>query len=594
MTRKIKKVLVANRGEIAIRLFRACSELDIASVAIYSDIDNDALHLAYADEAFRVGEGPPAESYLNIPNILEAAKKSGADAVHPGYGFLAENSEFATAVEDAGLIWIGPPPQAVFSMGDKVSARKTAAEAGVPSVPGSLEPISSAEAIGAFASEHGWPVALKAAHGGGGRGFRVVRSKEESQQAFEGAAREAGAAFGNPELYLERYLETPRHIEVQIIGDLHGNLIHLGERDCSLQRRHQKLIEESPSPVVDSSLREEMGAAAVKVAKAAGYHSAGTVEFLYENTAAGPRFWFLEMNTRLQVEHPVTELVAGLDLAKMMILVAEGEPLPLGQDDVSMRGHSIECRINAENPAKKFMPAPGTITSYREPSGPGVRVDSGCTSGSVIPQAYDSLIAKLVCYGADRDEAIVRTKRALEEFVIEGVKTTIPFHRLVMGSEWFALGEFHTKTVETDLDLSDLPAPSSKVKIAAAASEGARVDRVFAVEVGGKRLDVRLTEKMDPATGRAKPKPPDPAAASKGSGSGEDIVAPMQGTIIKTLVKAGDRVKPGDGIAVLEAMKMENLIQCRRGGVVKEVKVEAGNQIETGTLIASITPDEEA
>jgi acetyl-CoA/propionyl-CoA carboxylase biotin carboxyl carrier protein len=590
MTSKIKKVLVANRGEIAIRLFRACKELDISSVAVYSDIDKDALHVSFADEAYRIGEAAPSASYLNIGNILDAAKKSGAGAVHPGYGFLAENAEFAQAVEDAGLIWIGPPSKAIEIMGDKVSARRTAAEAGVPSVPGTLEPISGTSEIGKFASEHGWPVALKAAHGGGGRGFRVVSSAEESQQAFEGAAREAESAFGNPELYLERYLEAPRHIEVQVIGDLDGNLIHLGERDCSLQRRHQKLIEESPSPAIDEALREEMGAAAVKVAKAAGYYSAGTIEFLFESTDAGPRFWFLEMNTRLQVEHPVTEFVTGFDLAKMMIRVAEGEPLPIKQGDVTLRGHAIECRINAENPAKNFLPAPGTIASYREPSGPGVRVDSGCQMGSEIPQAYDSLIGKLICYGSDRAEAIARTERALDEFVIEGVKTTIPFHRLVAGSEWFGRGDFHTKTVETDLDLKELPTkPSAIAGGQAIAPTGA--GRVITVELEGKRFDVQLTEKLDPATQRQKPKPPESSGRSKHGGSGENIVAPMQGTIIKTLVNVGDKVNPGDGIAVLEAMKMENLIQCHRAGVVKELKVEAGQLLETGALIASIAPE---
>lgn len=584
MPRKIKKILVANRGEIAIRLFRACREMDIRSVAIYSEIDRDALHVTFADEAYLAGETAPAASYLNIGKILEIAKRAGADAVHPGYGFLAENPRFAEAVTDAGLIWIGPPPQAIVSMGDKVAARKTAADAGVPSVPGTLEPITEPKSIESFAAEHGWPVALKAAHGGGGRGFRVVHKPEDAEQAFEGAGREAQLAFGNPELYLERYLERPRHIEIQVIGDLGGNVIHLGERDCSLQRRHQKLIEETPSPALDEAMREEMGAAAVKVAKAAGYHSAGTVEFLFEQTEAGPRFWFLEVNTRLQVEHPVTELVTGLDLAKEMIRIAEGERLSIAQEEVSFRGHAIECRINAENPVKNFLPSPGTISEYAEPSGPGVRVDSGCRAGSQIPQAYDSLISKVICHGVDRKEAIERTTRALDEYVIDGLRTTIPFHRHVMASEWFRKGDFHTKTVESELDLKALEVGEITSKKAMKPRE-----RIVTVEVEGKRFDVRLFEKADQT--RTKPTPPDLSRTARHAGAGEVLIAPMQGTIVKTLVQVGDKVEIGDSIAVLEAMKMENLIVCHRAGIVKELSVKGGDPVQTGAHIATIAPE---
>jgi acetyl-CoA/propionyl-CoA carboxylase biotin carboxyl carrier protein len=586
---KIRKLLVANRGEIAIRVFRACRELGIAAVAVYSEIDRDALHLAFADESYLLGEAPPAASYLNVDRILEVAKRAGADSVHPGYGFLAENPSFAQAVTDAGLIWVGPPPAAVEAMGDKTAARRTAASVGVASVPGTLEPIPDPKAIDRIAAEHGWPVALKAAHGGGGRGFRVVRNKKEAADAFEGAAREAQSAFGNPELYLERYLERPRHIEVQIIGDEHGNLVHLGERDCSLQRRHQKLIEESPSPAVDPELREEMGAAAIKVAQAAGYHSVGTVEFLQEQTDTGPKFWFLEMNTRLQVEHPVTEQVAGIDLVKEMIHIAEGAPLSFKQEDVLLRGHAIECRINAENPKENFMPSPGTITAYREPSGPGVRIDSGVIVGSQVPQAYDSLIAKLICAGADREEAIARTLRALDELVIEGVPTTLPFHRFVLGTDWFLAGDFHTKTVETELDLQQLDLGAARTVPLVKEATGKASQRIVTVELGGRRFQAKIVEALDAK--RVKPKPPDLSARAAHAGT-ETITAPMQGTIVKTLVSEGDEVRAGDGIVVLEAMKMENLIVCHRDGVVKELKVKAGETISTGALLARISPPE--
>ena len=585
----IQKLLVANRGEIAIRIFRACREMGISTIAVYSETDRDALHVRFADEAYLLGETAPAASYLNIGKILEVAKRANADAVHPGYGFLAENSRFAEAVQDAELIWVGPPAKAVASMGDKTSARRTAADAGVQSVPGTLEAVSDPRAIAEFASEHGWPVALKAAHGGGGRGFRVVESGKDAEQAFEGAAREAQLAFGNPELYLERYLTAPRHVEVQVIGDSQGNVIHLGERDCSLQRRHQKLVEESPSPAVDARLRQEMGDAAVKVANASGYWSAGTVEFLLEPQES--RFWFLEMNTRLQVEHPVTELVTGVDLVKEMILVAQGEQLSIRQPDVELRGHAIECRINAENPTKKFLPAPGTITGYHEPGGPGVRVDSGVQAGSEIPQSYDSLLSKLICYGATREEAIARSLRALDEYVIDGVKTTIPFHRFALASLWFSTGEFHTNTVES-LDLGSLEADGSIGRPAASTprqgTEMTPTHRVLTAEIHGKRFEVSITENL----GRDRRKPDPPALTMRGAASGEETVtAPMQGTIVKTLVEEGQRVSSGEGVVVLEAMKMENLIVCKRDGIVKELRVKAGDSVSTAAPLAVIAPE---
>ena len=601
------KVLVANRGEIAIRIMRACKDLAIPSVAIYSEADRDALHLNFADEAHLVGDTPPAASYLNVDNILLAAKRSGATAVHPGYGFLAENAEFAQAVIDAGLVWIGPPPAAITAMGDKVSARKVAAAAGVQSVPGTLEPISGPDELKDFAEQHGWPVAIKAAFGGGGRGFRVVRQASEAAAAFEAAGREALTAFGNGALYLERYLSEPRHIEIQLLGDSHGTVVHLGERDCSLQRRHQKLLEESPSVAVDEELRAEMGGAAVRVAKAAGYHSAGTIEFLLEETSDGPRFWFLEMNTRLQVEHPVTEMVTGIDLAKQMILIASGEKLGFGQEDISFRGHAIECRINAENPAKNFLPNPGLITAYQEPSGPGVRVDSSARAGTDISPNYDSLIAKLICYGADRDEAIARTSRALEEFAIGGIRTTIPFHKLALSSDWFKQGKFSTNTVETSLDLTKLDSGSD---FGGSAASGARESlpkgaatppnpppafathqaphqRMATIEVEGKRVSIALTEKAEAAR-RTKPKPPDLSKSARTGGAGETLTAPMQGTIIKTLVEAGEQVKAGQAIIVLEAMKMENMVLCHSDGLVKELKVKSGDTVSAGATLAVI------
>ncbi|HEX2179309.1 MAG TPA: biotin/lipoyl-containing protein, partial [Actinomycetota bacterium] len=492
-----------------------------------------------------------------------------------GYGFLAENSGFAAAVEKAGLTWIGPPAEAIEAAGDKLSARRIADAAGVPSVPGSRGAIAGPDEISPFAAEFGWPVALKAAKGGGGRGFRVVRGPAEARGAFDGATREAELSFGSSEIYLERYLENPRHIEIQILADRHGNVVYLGERDCSLQRRHQKLLEESPSPAIDPDTRRAMGEAAVRFAREVGYTSAGTVEFLFEDGD----FFFLEMNTRLQVEHPVTELVTGVDLAQAMIRVAEGEPLGFTQDEVTLRGHAIECRINAENPATDFLPNPGSIGEYSEPGGPGVRVDSGARAGTVIPPSYDSLVSKLICYGADRDEAIRRTLRALDEYRIEGLVTTIPFHRLVLSSPWFRSGTFSTKTIEKDLDLSDLAlGPSGKP-----GPPLARPRRV-SLELDGKRFEVNFTELSGRPT---KPKPPDQADHAP-AGTGDTLTAPMQGTIVKILHKVGDPVKAGDAILVLEAMKMENQIACHVDGVVTEIKVRAGQTVALGAELAIV------
>ncbi|MFN2594512.1 MAG: acetyl-CoA carboxylase biotin carboxylase subunit [Actinomycetota bacterium] len=577
-----KKLLVANRGEIAIRVMRGCRDMDVSPVAVYSDLDADALHVRMADEAYNVGAGPASESYLKIPAIIDAAKRSGAEAVHPGYGFLAENASFAQAVLDAGLIWVGPAPEIIDSMGDKTAARRAASDAGVATVPGTKEPVTSVDEVKQFVTQYGLPLAVKASAGGGGKGFRVVATEDDIEEGLAGAAREAQAYFSSPDVYLEKYLERPRHIEVQVMGDASGAVLSFPERDCSLQRRHQKLVEESPSPALDPAVREAIMEAAARVSKQVGYRNAGTCEFLLD--ADGETFYFLEMNTRLQVEHPVTELVTGYDLVRAQLLVAAEEPLEFSQDDIELRGHAIECRVNAENPAKNFMPAPGAIGNYREPSGPGVRVDSGTEPNSVIPQAYDPLVSKLITYGANRDEARRRMLRALDEYTIEGIKTTIPFHSLMLADERFVTGNYHTGTVEKEMDLSvlaDAPAPKPKP------GEPEIAVRDFAVEVEGKRFAVKVHERLDTLVQPRKPKPPKSTGAV-GAGAGESLMAPMQGTIVKVLVEKGQQVKTGEAIVVLEAMKMENSIVAHTDGTVEELNVAAGQSIETGATIATI------
>ncbi len=577
-----KKLLVANRGEIAVRVIRGCRDLDIATVAVYSDLDADAVHTRLADDAFNVGPGPANQSYLVVENILDAAKRSGAEAIHPGYGFLAENGAFARAVMDAGLIWVGPSPDVIDGMGEKTSARRAATEAGVATVPGTADPVTDASEVMDFISQYGLPLAIKASAGGGGKGFRVVKEAGEVEDALAGAAREAEAYFSSAEVYLERYLERPRHIEIQVMGTASGEILSFPERDCSLQRRHQKLVEESPSPALDDGVREAIMAAAAKVSRQVGYRNAGTCEFLLDSD--GKTFYFLEMNTRLQVEHPVTELVTGIDLVKSQLLVAAGEDLGYGQDDISLSGHAIECRINAENPAKNFMPAPGRIGNYREPAGPGVRVDSGTEPDSEIPQAYDPLVSKLITYGADRDEARRRMLRALSEYTIEGIKTAIPFHLLMLADERFVTGDYHTGTVEREMDLSVLKEerePKAKV------GEPVVVKRSFGIEVNGKRFDVRIRETLDETVRPAKPKPPEGSGAVGGGGS-EELKAPMQGTIVKVVAEKGAQVNAGDTICVLEAMKMENSILAHTAGTVEELMVTTGQSVETGAPIALI------
>jgi acetyl-CoA/propionyl-CoA carboxylase biotin carboxyl carrier protein len=573
---------------------RTCRELGITTVAVYSELDRDALHVRYADEAYALGGQTAAESYLNTEVILELIRRSGADGVHPGYGFFSENADFARAIIDLeGVAWIGPPPEAIDVMGDKISSRKAAAAAGVEAVPGTLEPVRDAAEIIEFGETRGWPVAIKAAYGGGGKGLKVVTGPEEAARQLESAAREAKAYFGRSEAYLERYLTHPRHIEIQVFCDTHGSAVWLGERDCSTQRRHQKLIEETPAAGLDPAIRAAMGDAAVRVARACGYVNAGTVECLYQDG----EFYFLEMNTRLQVEHCVTEMVTQLDLVAEQIRVASGEPLSFTQESVKPAGHSIECRINAENVTKGFLPSPGTITRMRTPSGPGVRWDGGYEEGDTVSQYYDNLVGKLVVWAPDRDSARARMLRVLDELVIEGIHTTTPAHRALLAHPDFAAGTHSTKWLEDEVDpalLTDA-APREPVAVAAPADDGAAaeelVERSVPVEVDGKRFTVKVWLPAAPvttSTGRGQgiaARSRRAASASTGGAGNGTISAPMQGTIVKVLVSKGDTVEAGQAVLVLEAMKMENHINSPRDGTVAEVNVKAGQNVETGTVL---------
>ncbi|CAN5617809.1 acetyl-CoA carboxylase biotin carboxylase subunit [soil metagenome] len=576
------KLLVANRGEIAVRVLRACRDLDIATVGVFSSADADAVHVRHADEAYNIGPVTPSESYLSIANIMDAARRSGAQAVHPGYGFLAENGDFARAVVEAGMAWVGPPPGVIDAMGDKTAARRAASDAGVETVPGTKQPVREPEEVRAFAREHGLPLAIKAAAGGGGKGFRVVASEGDIEGALAGAAREAQAYFSSSDVYLERYLERPRHIEIQVMGDASGAVLSFPERDCSLQRRHQKLVEESPSPALNPNVREAIMEAATRVSKQVGYRNAGTCEFLLDSD--GVTFYFLEMNTRLQVEHPVTEWVTGIDLVKAQLLVAAGEPLGFAQDDIELRGHSIECRINAEDPGAGFMPTPGLIVDYREPAGPGVRVDSGAATGTRMAQTYDPLISKLITHGWDRDEARRRMLRALDEYTIAGISTTIPWHRLMLRDDRFVRGDYHTGTVEHDMDPAVLERPAAHEPVPGAPEIA---QRRFAVELNGKRFAVVARERLDTTVRPSKPPPPSPGGAVGGGGT-EVLAAPMQGTIVNVLVEAGQEVEAGDVVCVLEAMKMENSILAHTSGRIEELRVDAGQSVETGAPLAII------
>jgi acetyl-CoA/propionyl-CoA carboxylase biotin carboxyl carrier protein len=588
----LQKILIANRGEIAVRVIRAARELGIKTVAVYSELDRDSLHVRLADEAYALGGQTAAESYLNTEAILHAIEQSGADGVHPGYGFFSENADFARAITAKGVAFIGPPPAAIDEMGDKVSSRKAALRGGCPIVPGTTEFVTTAEEITAFGTEHGWPVAIKAAFGGGGRGMKVVRSADEVQDAMDSAKRESKAFFGRDEIYIERYLTWPRHVEVQIVGDQHGNYVWVSTRDCSAQRRHQKLIEEAPSVEMGPGIEDAMGEAAIKAAKAVGYFNAGTVEFIYQDG----EFFFLEMNTRLQVEHPVTEVITGIDLVEWQIRVASGETLPMTQEEVAAhrRGHGIEVRINAENPAGgKFLPSPGTITKLVTPDGFGVRFDAGYMPGDTVSQYYDNLVGKLIVWGKDRPTAIARTIRALEEMEVEGVATTIPADLAILKHPDFQAMKHSTKWVEEVLDLSGIEAPKPP---AAAEGEEPLVQRNTTVEVNGKRFDVKMWVPDTPmvAAGPAKAAAKKPARGSSGSGGGGgaagsgNVEVPMQGTIVKVLVEVGQSVEVGQAVCVLEAMKMENQITAEKAGTVKEVKVKQGDTVGAGDVVVVI------
>ena len=584
----LTKVLIANRGEIAVRVIRTCRELGITTVAVYSDLDRDALHVRLADEAYALGGQTPADSYLNTAKILDAIRKSGADGVHPGYGFFSENAEFARAITGQGVTFIGPPPEAIEVMGDKISSRLAAARAEVAGVPGTTSVIGSVDEVIAFGDERGWPVAIKAAYGGGGRGMRVVAGPEQAARALESAQREAEKSFGRSDSYLEKYLTWPRHVEVQVLADAHGNCLYLGTRDCSAQRRHQKLIEEAPAPSIATEVERRMGEAAVKVARACGYVNAGTVEFLYQDG----EFYFLEMNTRLQVEHPVTELVSGLDLVALQLRIASGERIPFGQAQVERRGHAIEVRVNAEDPARgRFLPSPGTITRFRPADGYGVRTDAGYEEGDTVSQFYDNLIAKVIVWGADREEARRRMLRALSETEIAGVATTIPADIAILQHPDFVAVEHSTKWVEERLDLSDLaPAPPSPPP--AADGEPPRVERDVDVEVNGRRYQVRLwVPDVAPAVIVTKPNRPRPSPGAHhggGAAGSGNVTVPMQGTIVKVLVKVGDSVEVGEPICVLEAMKMENHINAESAGIVEDIRVKPGDTVGAGDVVAVI------
>ncbi|HVE47511.1 MAG TPA: biotin carboxylase N-terminal domain-containing protein [Acidimicrobiales bacterium] len=588
----LQKVLIANRGEIAVRVIRTCKELGVATVAVYSDLDPHAMHVRMADEAHALGGTSPRDSYLSVEALLAAVRRSGADAVHPGYGFLSENPDFARAVTAEGVVFVGPPAGAIEIMGDKMQARRTAEEAGVAGVPGLSDPLASADEVVAFAEEHGWPVAVKAAHAGGGRGMRIVSRPEEAAEALESAQREALAHFGRSECYVERYLIRPRHIEVQVMADTLGHTVSLGERDCSCQRRQQKLVEESPAAGLPEATRRAMGEAAVAVAERCGYVGAGTVEFLLEK-GEPPAFWFLEMNARLQVEHPVTELVTGLDLVELQLRVASGEPLPFTQEGVRTRGHSIECRINAEDPAGgQFLPSPGTITVFRPAAGPGVRIDTGYEQGDEVNAFFDNLVAKLVVWAPDRERARRRMIRALGETVVEGVSTTIPAHLAILSHADFAAAEHSTSWVEDRLDLSGVVGGTGAGRAPAEAS--GRVQRDVDVEVDGRRYKVRLwvpeAGAMSPIAagageGRRRLRRSSSGTQARGPGT---IAAPMQGTVASVLVEVGQQVEAGEPLLVLEAMKMENQIRAESGGEVKEIRVEPGTTVGMGDILAVI------
>jgi acetyl-CoA/propionyl-CoA carboxylase biotin carboxyl carrier protein len=586
------KVLVANRGEIAIRVMRTLEELGIGSVAVYSEPDRDSPHARRADEAFLLGPGPANESYLVVEKIIEVAQKSGAEAIHPGYGFLAENAAFARACEEAGIVFIGPPPDAIDAMGSKTKARELMSASGVPIVPGTTDPVETvADAAKVIDETVGYPVAIKAAGGGGGKGFRVAESEDELEKAFEGASREGEKFFSDPTVYVERYLPDPRHVEVQVLADSHGNVVHLFERDCSVQRRHQKVIEESPAPAVSPELRERIGKIGTDAARAVGYRSAGTIEGLLQ----GDEYFFLEMNTRVQVEHCVTEMVTGIDIVREQIKIAAGQELAFKQEDIEIRGHAIECRINAEDASKNFAPAPGKIGSYIEPSGPGVRVDSGAEEGYEVLPLYDPMIAKLIVWDVDREASTRRMIRALHEYKIGGLKTLIPFHVALLATDQWRNGETCRDLMEDKKWLKELAFDKPPASDETEGEEEPKVERSYAVEVSGKRFDVKVIGAAIGGNGAAPAggagaKAPKRRERSKSGGGGApgELVSPIQGTVLKVEVEKGASVEEGALICVIEAMKMENEITAPSSGTVEELNVSAGGSVSTGDTIAVI------
>jgi acetyl-CoA/propionyl-CoA carboxylase biotin carboxyl carrier protein len=583
------KVLIANRGEIAVRVIRAARDAGLASVAVYAEPDADALHVRMADEAFALGGNTPGESYLVIEKVIEAARKSGADALHPGYGFLSENADFAQAVLDAGITWIGPSPQSIRDLGDKVTARHIALRAGAPLVPGTKEPVAGSDEVLAFAQEHGLPVAIKAAFGGGGRGLKIARTMEEIPELYDSAVREAVSAFGRGECFVERYLDRSRHVEAQVLADTHGNVIVVGTRDCSLQRRNQKLVEEAPAPFLTDEQRERIHSSAKAICRGADYHGAGTVEYLVGNDGV---ISFLEVNTRLQVEHPVSEETTGLDLVREQFRIADGEPLRLKKDPVP-HGHAFEFRINGEDPGRNFLPAPGLVTTYREPAGPGVRVDSGIEANSIIGGAFDSLLAKLIIWGETRDEALARARRALDEYVVDGMATALPFHRAVVRDPAFAPAHgadftIFTRWIETEFD-NQLKPFSGAAQPTGEATERQRI----MVEVDGRRLEVSLPAGLTlggASAGGAKKAAPKRSSTRKSGAavSGDSLTAPMQGTIVRVAVSDGDTVAAGDLIVVLEAMKMEQPIIAHKAGTITGLNATAGAVVSSGAAICEI------
>jgi len=579
------KVLVANRGEIAVRIFRTLRELGIGTVAVYSEVDRDSLHVQAADEAYLVGPGPASESYLVQERLIEVAERAGAEAVHPGYGFLAENAGFAREVSRAGLVWIGPPGSAIEIMGSKTAARERMAAAGVPIVPGTTAAVTSAEDVVRLGDELGWPLAIKAASGGGGKGLKVVDGPEEAERALESAQREGQAYFADATVYIERYLEDPRHVEAQVLADGHGNVLFLGERDCTIQRRHQKLVEETPSPAVGEELRERIGEIAVEAARAVGYRSAGTIEGLLSREG---EYFFLEMNTRIQVEHTVTEVATGLDLVREQVLIAAGEALALRQEDVRLTGHAIECRINAEDPSSGFLPTPGRITSYREPGGPGVRVDSGVAAGSEVPGLYDPLVAKLIVHGVDREHARRRMLRALDEYEIGGITTLLGFHRALLEHPCFVEGATCHGVVESEELAALAEELSQRRSLVPSSADGAPTrTRRLSLEVDGKRYEVEALVPEPPYAELARRRQ-ERARGGAHTGAKDAVVTPMQGTVLAVEVAEGEEIEAGQVICIVEAMKMENEITAHRSGRVTELAVEQGQAVSNGQTICVI------